>query len=254
MPAVASSAFNTPVHHPAVWRGAECAQVSVPSVPTGFAELDVLLPGAGWPTETLTEIYVERPGIGEVMLLVPALARLSRSERWLAFIAPPYLPYAPALASRGIRLSQFMLIRAQTAELQLWSGEQALRSGSCGAVLLWLDRVPERALRRLQLAAEGSGAFVMLFRNARAPACSTPSVASSRRHLQRGDAVGPRAGSRSTSQKAAATPARVKVSYPSNCFSYQAHTPPARPATAHGTTRRRCGCGTATTPSPTCSP
>lgn len=184
MPAAASSTFNTPVHHPAVWRGAECAQVSVPSVPTGFAELDVLLPGAGWPTETLTEIHVERPGIGEMMLLVPALARLSRSERWLAFIAPPYLPYGPALASHGIRLSQFMLIRAQTAELQLWSGEQALRSGSCGAVLLWLDRVPERALRRLQLAAEGSGAFVMLFRSARAPACS---LAALRLYLSKAD-------------------------------------------------------------------
>lgn len=175
---------KTLVHHPALWRGNECAQVSVPSVPTGFAEIDVLLPGAGWPVEALTEIHVERPGIGEMKLLMPALARLSCSERWLAFIAPPHLPYAPALAGHGIRLSEVMLIRAQAAELQLWSGEQALRSGSCGAVLLWLDRVPERALRRLQLAAEGSGALVVLFRSARAPSYSLVAL---RLHLSRAD-------------------------------------------------------------------
>jgi cell division inhibitor SulA/protein ImuA len=155
------------LHHPALWRGNDCAQVAISSVPTGFAELDVLLPGRGWPREALTEIYVERPGIGELHLLMPALARLTQDERWLAIVAPPYIPYAPALRAHGVRLSHVMLIRPETVELQLWAGEQALRSGSCGAVLLWLNHVPERALRRLQLAAEGSRALVMLFRLAR---------------------------------------------------------------------------------------
>lgn len=153
--------------HPALWRGNECAPVAAPSVPTGFAELDVLLPGGGWPAETLTEIHAERPGIGEMQLLMPALARLTRNERWLALIAPPYIPYAPALSSRGVRLSYVMLIRPQGIEMQLWACEQALRSGSCGAVLLWLDRVQERSLHRLRRAAEGSSAVVMLFRAAR---------------------------------------------------------------------------------------
>ena len=158
---------NDVLHHPALWRGNDCARVAIPSVPTGFAELDILLPGRGWPREALTEIYAERPGVGELQLLMPALARLTQDERWLAMIAPPYIPYAPALLDHGIRLSHMMLIRPETVELQLWAGEQALRSGSCGAVLLWLNHVPERALRRLQLAAEGSGALVMLFRLAR---------------------------------------------------------------------------------------
>jgi len=86
---MASRAINTRFHHPPVWRGNECAHVAIPSVPTGFAELDVLLPGAGWPAEALTEIHAERFGIGELQLLMPALARLTRNERWLAFIAPP---------------------------------------------------------------------------------------------------------------------------------------------------------------------
>jgi hypothetical protein len=163
---MAAPSFDV-LNHPAVWRGNDCARVAIPSAPTCFAELDVLLPGGGWPREVLTEIYVERPGIGELQLMMPALARLTQDERWLAMVTPPYIPYAPALVGHGVRLSQVMLIRPETVEMQLWAGEQALRSGSCGAVLLWLNHVPERALRRLQLAAEGSGALVMLFRMAR---------------------------------------------------------------------------------------
>lgn len=181
---MAAPSFDAALNHPALWRGNGCARVAIPSVPTGFAGLDVLLPGAGWPAEALTEIYVERPGIGELQILMPALAHLTRNERWLALIAPPYIPYAPALAGYGVRLSRVMLIRAETAEMQLWAGEQALRSGSCGATLLWLDRIPERGLRRLQLAAEGSGALVMLFRAPR----TTPFVSAALRlHLTRAD-------------------------------------------------------------------
>ena len=89
------------LNHPAVWRGNDFAQVATPSVPSGFAELDVHLPGSGWPTGVITEIHVERPGIGELQLVMPAAARLTQSDRWQVMIAPPYLPYAPALAAHG---------------------------------------------------------------------------------------------------------------------------------------------------------
>lgn len=39
--------------------------------------------------------------------------------------------------------------------------------------MLWLNRVQERALRRLQLAAERSGSLAMLFRTARTPPFSS---------------------------------------------------------------------------------
>lgn len=164
---MATSSSRALFNHPALWRGKDCAQVAIPSVPTGFAELDVLLPGGGWPAETITEIYAERSGIGEMQLLMPAFAKITGNERWLTLIAPPYIPYAPALAAHGVRLSHVMLVRPQDNGMQLWACEQALRSGGCGAVLLWLDRVQERALRRVQLAAEGSGSILMLFRAAK---------------------------------------------------------------------------------------
>ena len=222
--------FDAVLNHPALWRGNDCARVVIPSVPTGFAELDVLLPGAGWPAEALTEIYVERPGIGEMQILMPALARLARNERWLAFIAPPYIPYAPALASHGVRLSHVMLVRADAVEMQLWAGEQALRSGSCGAVLLWVNHLPERALRRVQLAAEGSGALVMLFRSARA----TPYTATALRlHLSKADG---RTAVRILKRRGGGIPAPVMLDLhraTASRFSAPSHTTPRQPRAFH---------------------
>lgn len=165
---MAAQPLEAVFNHPAVWRGNECARVAVPSVPTGFAELDAVLPGGGWPAGALTEIHSERPGTGELQLVMPAAARLTQSGRWLTLIAPPYLPYAPALVSHGVHLSRVMLVQTAAAEESLWACEQALRSRGCGAVLAWLDRAPERSLRRLQHAVEGNDALALLFRPGRA--------------------------------------------------------------------------------------
>src|SRR5262245_8535799 len=162
------AALEEVLNHPAVWRGTECARVAVASVPTGFAELDAVLPGGGWPAGALTEIHCERPGAGELQLVMPAAARLTQSGRWLALIAPPYIPYAPALASHGVRLPRVMLVRTTPAEESLWACGQALRSPGCGAVLAWLERAPEHSFRRLQLAVENNDALALLFRPGRA--------------------------------------------------------------------------------------
>jgi cell division inhibitor SulA/protein ImuA len=133
-------------------------------LPTGFPALDETLPGAGWPMGALTEILVPREGAGELRLVMPALADLSARGRWLVWVGPPYVPYAPALEARGIALSRILWVRSDDTAQQLWSAEQALRSGACGAVLAWPTRVHQRRLRRLQLAAESGGAWALLFR------------------------------------------------------------------------------------------
>lgn len=162
-----ASALDLVLQNPVIWRGNDCARVALPSVPSGFAELDAWLPGGGWPAGALTEIYAERPGIGELRLVMPAAARLTRSERWITLVAPPYLPYAPALAAHGVKLSRLLLVQAPAVDESLWACEQALRAAGCGAVMAWLNQVHERALKRLQLAAERSSALVLLFRSAR---------------------------------------------------------------------------------------
>ena len=174
------NALSSILSHPAVWRGTELGRVTTPSVPSGYAELDAELPGGGWPTAALTEILPQHAGIGELRILGHALANLAAQGRWLAWIAPPYLPYAPALQAAGIDLARLMVIRTRTPRETLWAIEQTLRSQTCGAVLAWL---PERSgtqryteLRRLQLAAERGQSLAFLFRPPECESESSPAA------------------------------------------------------------------------------
>jgi cell division inhibitor SulA/protein ImuA len=91
-------------------------------------------------------------------------------------IAPPYSPYAPALAAQGVRLSRLMLLQPKTVDERVWACEQALRTNGCGAVLIWLGHAQERALRRLQLAAERSDVLAMMFRPSRSAPFSSAAL------------------------------------------------------------------------------
>ncbi|MFO7190463.1 MAG: translesion DNA synthesis-associated protein ImuA [Pseudomonadota bacterium] len=157
-------------------RATDLARVARPSVPTGFACLDRELPGGGWPGGALTEILPAHEGIGELRLLGPALAALSRKGRHLAWIAPPYLPYAPALDAAGIDLAKLFIVRTRSLTDSLWAAEQCLASAACGAVLLWPQQLKYLELRRLQLAAEGTDALAFLFRPPGAAAEPSPAA------------------------------------------------------------------------------
>lgn len=159
--------------HPGIWRGDRLEATALPGIATGHAEFDALLPGGGWPQGALTELIVEAEGIGELSLLLPALASISRDDRWIALIAPPHLPYAPALAAGGVVLSRLLRIRSRTTEDSLWAMEQALRSGACGAVLAWPGAINERSQRRLQLAAEAGASWGVWFTPARQAASAS---------------------------------------------------------------------------------
>lgn len=134
-----------------VWKGAGQASADGKQ-PTGHASLDAQLPGGGWPEAALSEILLRAPGSGELQLLWPTLARLTRARERVVLVSPPLLPYAHAWLQAGVDLHWLVLIEAQEQEA-LWTAEQCLRSGSCGAVLCWPRRIDDRGLRRLQLAA-----------------------------------------------------------------------------------------------------
>jgi hypothetical protein len=168
--------------NPGVWRGR--AGQAVPAQPSGYPWLDACLPGGGWPLGGLSEIVLDRYGLGELRLLLPALRQRMEEggERgWLIWIAPPFIPYAPALADAGIPLQRILVVRTSKLSEGLWAAEQALRSGQCAAVLLWSDPVSLSAMRRLQLAAESGACMAVLFRSARA--LGEHSVAALRLHL-----------------------------------------------------------------------
>jgi hypothetical protein len=160
--------------HP-VWRGARL-QASASATPTGFAALDRELPGGGWPSGVLTELLVRRAGIGELQLVLPALAALSWAGKRIVWLAPPYLPYAPALAAAGIDLAQLALVHAPRRREVLWAAEQVLRSASCSALAVWLPRARYDELRRLAVAAEASRAWVALFRPPEAAHGASPAA------------------------------------------------------------------------------
>ena len=161
-----------PIGHPHVWRGFN-KQFGVTHA-TGFEALDAQLPGGGWPAAALTEILLERHGVGELSLLMPAMARLCASDAdglagWIIWIAPPFIPYAPALSRHGLDLNRMLLVHAPAARnAGLWAAEQALRAKSCAAVLAWVRTADQTALRRLQLAAERARCWTVLFRPATA--------------------------------------------------------------------------------------
>ncbi|MCC2656241.1 MAG: hypothetical protein K0Q76_1349 [Panacagrimonas sp.] len=156
-----------------VWRAHEQAQIK--AEPTGFAALDRVLPGGGWPLGAVSEVLHARPGVGELSLALPLLARLTQAQRPIAFVAPPMLPYAPRLVGAGVKLSHVLVVEPAQAQDRLWCSEQLLRAAA-GAVLLWIDKADTQWLRRLQLAAEENEGCVLVYRPDRFAAESTPSA------------------------------------------------------------------------------
>lgn len=145
-------------------------------LPTGYATLDTELYQRGWPLGNTIELLSDSCGLGAMGLFLPAMESLSEQGRWQVFIAPPYTPYAPLLAARGIDTRQILLIHPKSKEDLLWSTEQALRSTTCSAVFSWLGANEYRysELRKLQLASAGSDTLSVLFRSTQAGKNNAP--------------------------------------------------------------------------------
>jgi hypothetical protein len=154
------------LEHSAIWRGTSVARTEV--LPSGFAPLDERLPGGGWPRSGLIEILASRFGVGELTLLLPVLAALTNAPmaRTSVWVAPPYEPFAPALAAHGVVLERLLVVRVPTGLRSgvPWAFEQSLGSGACDLVMAWAKRPRAKEIRRLQLAAERGRALGVLFR------------------------------------------------------------------------------------------
>ncbi len=162
-----------------LWRG-QPTQRAASVQPTGLAELDAALPSGGWPDAALSELLLPMPGVGELELLWPALARLSQPQpaqaaRMIVLVDPPLLPYAPAWRDAGVVMSRLQWVRVGAREA-LWAAEQCLRSGACAAVLCWPQRADDRALRRLQVAAETGQCLGFAMRDAGAARNASPAA------------------------------------------------------------------------------
>jgi protein ImuA len=104
--------------HPTLWRASQVGRPRAAVFASGFAALDAVLPGGGWPAGALTELLLPHPGVGEVRLLAPVLARLQRQqhERCLMWFDPPAAPCAWALRALGLQVRQLVLVRLDSLQ------------------------------------------------------------------------------------------------------------------------------------------
>jgi protein ImuA len=185
-----SAAAALPAGLPPVWRagamaGGDGSAPATASRPSGFAVLDAELPGGGWPGAGLTEWLLAAPGGGEWALTAATWARVAPGEpAVLLCAAPPFVPYAPALAAQGLAPERLLVVPADATASSAdaaWSAEQALRSGACAAVLWWTDewrhagsRSLPTTLRRLHLAAQEGATPLIALRPLAARAQASP--------------------------------------------------------------------------------
>jgi len=181
--------LNSDSQTAAIWRinqdnnaNQKPAHKSREKLDTGFDQLNQLLALNGWPLNGINELNLSQHGIGELRLLIPALQALETQT--ILLIAPPFLPFAPALSHYGFDLKHWLVAQSDSIQDRLWAAEQALLSDTCAAVLCWTGRqkLHHRELRRLQLASKKNHSWFVLLRD---QSCiQSPSPASLRLHLE----------------------------------------------------------------------
>jgi protein ImuA len=141
---------------------------------TGAAALDRLL-GGGLPAGAAHEIRAARPADAGAAtgfaLMLAALLAAGRAAVWIADGMAGIeagAPYRPGLGATGLDPERLLLVAADDAATLLQAAEEALRARGVGAVIAEPYGHPKAldgvALRRLALAAEGSGASLLLLR------------------------------------------------------------------------------------------
>lgn len=157
-----------------VWHAHTLATPVAQVVATGTAVLDAQLPGGGWPVGALTELLQAPHQHSEWRLLAPALARCGTAA--VVLVAPPHVPFGPALAAHGVASQRLLWVHTPVAAQRLWATEQALRCAGVDAVLAWLPQARTDQLRRLQMVASEYNRLLFVMRPSAARQESSPAV------------------------------------------------------------------------------
>lgn len=199
LPPAAAPSAQTLLSEGRIWQASGLGRSNTPCLGSGFAALDALLPGGGWPTRALIEILQPEGSHAEWRLLAPALSRLlcpptgkqpsgspspERAARRpagrrhsapargmpapLLLINPPHQPHLPGLQALGLPGEQLVWVRTGSGReglrQALWATEQAIKAQATCAVLSWLPQARPEQIRRLQALALNSPAPVFLVR------------------------------------------------------------------------------------------
>lgn len=149
--------------------------------PLGWPELEAVLPDGGMP-RGVVELTAPRAlgGSTSVALALVAQVHASDARAWCAWIDPEATLHAPGVAAAGVDLTRLLVVRAPRGEVARVA-VKVVASGAFDAVVIDVDAVPgatpeERVsfpsttvVRKLALAAEPSGATVVLLTDASRP-------------------------------------------------------------------------------------
>src|SRR4051812_311459 len=98
--------------HPDIWRASQLGRSTTKCVDTGFPVLSTQLGGSGWPTGTLVDLMVQQPGIGEIRLLAPALAKVAHKK--VVMLQPPQVPQTLGLSGMGLLPQDLFWVKGKT--------------------------------------------------------------------------------------------------------------------------------------------
>jgi protein ImuA len=181
-----------------IWRAGELDGTVLQTVASGHRQLDIVLPGQGWPQGALIEVLQPQAGLHEWGLLAPGLnavqctagaasdknyrsgkgsksiKRDQMGTRLLILVNPPRQPFGPALGAWRIDMPRMLCINGSDAPSLLWATREALQCADVAAVLAWLPDARSAHLRRLQIAAHAHNKLLFVFRPLRAQHESSP--------------------------------------------------------------------------------
>ena len=131
-------------------------------------QLDLWAQDDHTPTQDLssiTEIIMRGEAWNNVQTLLPLLAQLSHDQRWLAWVAPPKLLPKAQLRAAGFDLDKIILLKPDAHHDTMSLAQQALKSGTCHAVISWFGTLADDQLSDLAQAAELGNSRAFLIRH-----------------------------------------------------------------------------------------
>ncbi len=115
----------------------------------------------------VTEIVLQGSDFGEMTMLLPLLAQLSKDDRWFAWIAPPTALPKSLLEAAGIDLKKVMLLQPDQSHSTYQLACQALKAGTCHAVISWPGVLSNEELAGLEDAAANGKSHGIVIRDRR---------------------------------------------------------------------------------------
>jgi hypothetical protein len=149
---------------------------------TGIAALNALLPPGIFRSGMIVEWIAAGQGSGAAQLALSMAHESLRNGGVLVVIDERREFYPPAAVRLGLDLGRTIVVRPRNHQETIWALEQALRCPGVAATLSWIEQLPDRLFRRLQLAAEHGARLGLLMRPAEA--VKTPSWADLRWSVQ----------------------------------------------------------------------